>query len=81
MLPSGPTSITRRAIPFALQLLRCVAVQANQGTSSRHAHTCSASAMANTTLPAALEGLEPAGLWALFGQLSSIPRPSKHEDK
>jgi dipeptidase D len=30
-------------------------------------------------LPAALEGLEPATLWSLFGQLSAIPRPSKHE--
>lgn len=29
----------------------------------------------------ALDGLEPRGLWEMFGQLSSIPRPSFHEDK
>ena len=32
-------------------------------------------------LPAALEGLEPANLWSLFAELSSIPRPSKHEER
>lgn len=34
-----------------------------------------------TALPAALEGLEPANLWSLFAELSSIPRPSKHEGR
>lgn len=32
-------------------------------------------------LPAALEGLQPAGLWSVFGKLTSLPRPSKHEDR
>lgn len=32
-------------------------------------------------LPPALDGLEPAGLWSFFAQLSSIPRPSKQEEK
>lgn len=32
-------------------------------------------------LPEALEGLEPRSLWRYFGELSSIPRPSKHEGK
>lgn len=32
-------------------------------------------------LPPALEGLEPANLWSLFAELSSIPRPSKHEER
>lgn len=32
-------------------------------------------------LPAALEGLEPPALWKIFGQLSAIPRPSKHEER
>lgn len=32
-------------------------------------------------LPAALEGLQPAALWRFFGELSAIPRPSKHEEQ
>jgi hypothetical protein len=31
-------------------------------------------------LPSALNGLEPASVWSFFGQLSSIPRPSKQEE-
>jgi dipeptidase D len=38
-------------------------------------------ASASVALPAALEGLEPSNLWSLFAELSSIPRPSKHEEK
>ena len=34
-----------------------------------------------SALPQALEGLEPPALWEIFGQLSSIPRPSKHEER
>lgn len=37
--------------------------------------------VAALALPAALEGLEPANLWSLFAELSSIPRPSKHEER
>jgi dipeptidase D len=37
--------------------------------------------VAAAALPAALEGLEPANLWSLFAELSSIPRPSKHEER
>lgn len=32
-------------------------------------------------LPPALVGLEPAALWRHFGELSKIPRPSKHEGR
>lgn len=32
-------------------------------------------------LPPALAGLEPAALWRHFGELSKIPRPSKHEGR
>lgn len=37
--------------------------------------------MPASELPAALQGLEPAGIWAHFGELSKIPRPSKHEGR
>ncbi|EFN51344.1 hypothetical protein CHLNCDRAFT_59267 [Chlorella variabilis] len=36
---------------------------------------------ANGGLPAALQGLQPEGLWRHFGELSKIPRPSKHEER
>ena len=36
--------------------------------------------MVAAALPPALDGLEPANLWSLFAELSSIPRPSKHEE-
>lgn len=36
--------------------------------------------MVLTTAPV-VEGLEPPQLWAFFSQLSSIPRPSKHEGR
>ena len=34
-----------------------------------------------TGLPPALEGLQPEALWRHFGELSKIPRPSKHEER
>lgn len=48
-------------------------------------HHISGSAFASKamsiTIPPALEGLEPANLWSLFAQLSTIPRPSKQEER
>lgn len=61
--------------------------------STRHlANTAAASAAtpasrAATAMPAdtgpvaALQGLQPEALWRHFGELSKIPRPSKHEDR
>ncbi|PSC67193.1 aminoacyl-histidine dipeptidase [Micractinium conductrix] len=37
--------------------------------------------MPSGELPAALQGLEPEALWRHFGELSKIPRPSKHEGR
>ncbi|KAI3439136.1 hypothetical protein D9Q98_001544 [Chlorella vulgaris] len=36
---------------------------------------------ADTGPVAALQGLQPEALWRHFGELSKIPRPSKHEDR
>lgn len=44
-------------------------------------HHAMAAFEVNKTLPAALQGLEPAGLWGFFGQLASIPRPSYQEQR
>lgn len=37
--------------------------------------------MPSGELPAALQGLQPEALWRFFGELSAIPRPSKHEGR
>jgi hypothetical protein len=38
-------------------------------------------AVAPGELPAALQGLQPEALWRHFGELSKLPRPSKHEGR
>jgi hypothetical protein len=70
---------------LAHQVLRIVksgGYSRNQGTAS----TMVASAQvgtnpASSTPNVVLQGLEPTPLWNFFAQLSSIPRPSKHEDR
>lgn len=48
---------------------------------ARPLHTDAAAAMPSGELPAALQGLQPEALWRFFGELSAIPRPSKHEGR
>ncbi|KAL4434503.1 hypothetical protein ABPG75_000944 [Micractinium tetrahymenae] len=60
-------STTRRSHPAALLHVPAAAT--------------AAAAMPSGELPAALQGLQPEALWRFFGELSKIPRPSKHEGR
>jgi hypothetical protein len=48
---------------------------------SAAAATNGSAASAQNGLPAALLGLQPEVVWQHFGELSKIPRPSKHEGR
>jgi dipeptidase D len=69
-----------RATPLAASSFTRVSARVFPAAAApRRAAAAAAMPAAARPLPAALEGLEPAALWSLFGQLSAIPRPSKHE--
>lgn len=85
--------VTSRALPFRSALV-CTNRIGAPSIGSREASppptaqqprplhsAAAAAAMPSGELPAALQGLQPEALWRFFGELSTIPRPSKHEHR
>ena len=78
VVPSANTFISHRVLPHISRIIASSSTRLN--AASRGSHSAPPT-MPAFEVPPAVDGLEPVSLWTFFAQLSSIPRPSKHEER